>query len=181
MGLSKWGSSVGFQLPFPGSQAHPKPYCHLQWDLVHRGPQTCPGLCMSQGCLGEKAIFLAGRALLPSFPSSHPLTQSTRKSKFLLVTGTLDMIGKEINHDLFLHVRAEWNSTDHLVQFPFYSKQQTEVHEGGGLKDMGSAPANSYISWSKAQVAHCIGEEAESSRGKLTGEGRQYLSSGLLD
>lgn len=116
MGFSKWGSEV-----------HLKGHSYLQWDLVHRGSQNwgpCSGPCIS----GENSLaaFLEGRALLPSFPPSHPpcrLAQSARKSKFSLVTGTLDMIGKQINQDLFLHVRDEWDLTDHLVQLPFYSKR----------------------------------------------------------
>lgn len=51
---------------------------------------------------------------------------------------------------------------------------------------MGLAPAKFHINWSKAQGAHCIGEEAENSRinilvqGHTTGKMCQYLSSELL-
>lgn len=51
---------------------------------------------------------------------------------------------------------------------------------------MGLAPAKFHRGWSKAQGAHCIGEEAEKSRinirvqGHTTGKERQFLSSELL-
>lgn len=137
--MSKWGSPVCFPLPFPGSQAHTRPTANSSGIYSTEVPKPVQSFECHKGALERKqTCHLPCREGPPSLlPVLHRLTQS----KFLLVTGTLDVIGKQMNHDLFLQVSAEWDLAENMESNSFsIAEDEMEVHQGDRLKDAGLAP-----------------------------------------